>query len=262
MMVLRKWLTNEPKPTLVCAAASVIALIISLGGWLKNILPIDIAWVAIVLCGIPIVVGAAIALIKDHNIKADLLVSLALIASVITSEFFAAGEVALIMQIGSLLEDYTSNRARKGIESLIKLTPKTARVMRNGSEVTLPVEEVAVGDTIRVIAGETIPVDGILISGETTVDKSVMTGESIPVDKQIGDELISGTVNQLGVFEMRATKVCADSSLQRMIAIAQEADENKAPIVALADRWASWMVVAAVICAVITGIHSEEVVLL
>ena len=258
MMALRKWLTNEPKPTLICAAVSVISLIISLGGWLKNILPIDIAWVAIVLCGIPIVVGAAIALIKDHNIKADLLVSLALIASVITSEFFAAGEVALIMQIGSLLEDYTSNRARKGIESLIKLTPKTARVMRDGSEVILPVEEVSVGDTIRVIAGETIPVDGILLSGETSVDQSVMTGESIPVDKKAGDELISGTVNQLGVFEMRATKACADSSLQRMIAIAQEADENKAPIVALADRWASWMVVAAVICAVITGVLSGE----
>ena len=188
-MIIKKWLTNEPKPTIVCVLISVITLILSLGGWLRTLLPFDIAWVAIVLCGIPIITGAAIALIKEHDIKADLLVSLALIASVITSEFFAAGEVALIMQIGSLLEDFTANRARKGIESLIKLTPKTARVKRGSADAIIPIEEVAVGDTLTVLAGETIPVDGVLLSGETSVDQSVMTGESIPVDKKIGDEL-------------------------------------------------------------------------
>lgn len=257
-MILKKWLTNELKTTIVCVLISVIALILSLGGWLKTLLPFDIAWVAIVLCGMPIIVGAAIALIKEHNIKADLLVSLALIASVITSEFFAAGEVALIMQIGSLLEDFTSNRARKGIESLIKLTPKTARVKRDGTDAIIPVEEVEVGDTLTVLSGETIPVDGVLLSGETSVDQSVMTGESIPVDKKTGDELISGTVNQYGIFDMQATKACVDSSLQRMIVLANEADANKAPIVGLADKWASWMVVAALVCAAVTGLLSGE----
>lgn len=257
-MIFKKWLTNEPKPTLVCVAVSVVALVLSLGGWPKTVFPIDIAWIAIVLCGVPIVVGAVTALITEHNIKADVLVSIALIASVATSEFFAAGEVALIMQIGSLLEDFTANRARKGIESLIKLTPKTARVKREGKDVTIPVEEVAVGDIVSVIAGETIPVDGILLSGETSVDQSVMTGESIPVDKKAGDELTSGTVNQFGIFEMRATKACADSSLQRMIALAEEADANKAPIVGLADHWASWMVGLALVCAVAVGLLSGE----
>jgi heavy metal translocating P-type ATPase len=257
-MILKKWLTNEPKPTIVCVLISVIVLILSLGGWLKTLLLFDIAWVAIVLCGIPIIVSAAIALIKEHDIKADLLVSLALIASVITSEFFAAGEVALIMQIGSLLEDFTANRARKGIESLIKLTPKTARVKRGGADVIIPIEEVAVGDMLTVLAGETIPVDGVMLSGETSVDQSVMTGESIPVDKKVGDELISGTVNQYGTFDMQATKACADSSLQRMIVLANEADANKAPIVGLADKWASWMVVAALVCAAVTGLLSGE----
>lgn len=257
-MIIKKWLTNEPKPTIVCVLISVITLILSLGGWLRTLLPFDIAWVAIVLCGIPIITGAAIALIKEHDIKADLLVSLALIASVITSEFFAAGEVALIMQIGSLLEDFTANRARKGIESLIKLTPKTARVKRGSADAIIPIEEVAVGDTLTVLAGETIPVDGVLLSGETSVDQSVMTGESIPVDKKIGDELISGTVNQYGIFDMQVTKACADSSLQRMIVLANEADANKAPIVGLADKWASWMVVAALVCAAVTGLLSGE----
>ncbi|WP_312104015.1 heavy metal translocating P-type ATPase [Pygmaiobacter massiliensis] len=258
MNIFKKWLENEPKPTIICVAISVVSLVLSLGGWLKAVIPIDIAWIAIVLCGIPIIVGAGVALITEHNIKADLLVSLALIASVITGEFFAAGEVALIMQIGSLLEDFTANRARKGIESLIKLSPKTARVKKDGVSTLIPVEEVSVGDILTVLAGETIPVDGVLISGETTVDQSVMTGESIPVDKKIGDELTSGTVNQYGTFEMRATRVCSDSSLQRMISLAEEADANKAPIVGLADKWASWMVVAALICAVITGVLSGE----
>ena len=257
-MIFKKWLANEPKPTLICVCVSVLALVISLGGWLKSILPLDIAWIAIVLCGVPIVVGAVTALIMEHNIKADVLVSIALIASVATGEFFAAGEVALIMQIGSLLEDFTANRARKGIESLIKLTPKTARVKRNGKDVIIPVEEVAVGDIVSVIAGETIPVDGVLISGETSVDQSVMTGESIPVDKKVDDELVSGTVNQLGTFEMRATRACTDSSLQRMIALAEEADANKAPIVGLADKWASWMVGIALACAVAVGLLSGE----
>ena len=257
-MIFKEWLTNKPKPTIFSALVSVVALILSLTGCLKDLLPFDIAWVAIVLCGIPIIVGAAIALITEHDIKADLLVSLALIASVITSEFFAAGEVALIMQIGSLLEDFTANRARKGIESLIKLTPKTARVTRDGKQIMVPVEEIVVGDIMTVIAGETVPSDGILVSGETSIDQSVMTGESIPVDKKEGDELISGTVNQYGTFEMRATKTCDDSSLQRMILLAEEADANKAPIVGLADKWAGWMVVAALICAVVTGLLSGE----
>ncbi len=258
LTLLKKWLDNDPKPTLVCVAISVVSLILSLGGWLKDVLPIDIAWIAIILCGIPIVVGAVTALITEHDIKADVLVSIALIASVATSEFFAAGEVALIMQIGSLLEDFTADRARKGIESLIKLTPKTARVKRDGKDVMIPVEEVKVGDILTVIAGETIPIDGVLISGETSIDQSVMTGESIPVDKKPGDLLTSGTVNQFGTFEMEAQKTCEDSSLQRMITLAEQADANKAPIVGLADQWASWMVWIALGCAVITGLVTGE----
>ena len=153
----------------------------------------DVAWIAIVLCGIPILLGAIRGLVFDYDIKADVLVAMALVASVATGEYFAAGEVALIMQIGSLLEDYTSGKAKKGIEKLIRLTPQTAHVIRNGMEMELPAEQVRVHDVVRVLAGETIPVDGTILAGETTIDQSVVTGESIPVDKKAGDPVNSGT---------------------------------------------------------------------
>lgn len=132
--MLKRWLENEPKVTLVCAVLSVVSLVLSITGILKDILPVDIAWIAIILCGTPILIGAFKGVIFERDIKADLLVSLALIASAATKEFFAAGEVALIMQIGSLLEDYTSGKARASIEKLINLTPQTARVIRDGKE--------------------------------------------------------------------------------------------------------------------------------
>lgn len=161
------------------------------------------------------------------------------------------GEVALIMQIGSLLEDYTSGKAREGIEKLISITPQTARVVNDGVSTVVPVEEVRIGDKLSVLAGETIPVDGTILDGETSIDQSVMTGESIPVDKKAGDKVSSGTINQYSTFTMRADSVSKDSSLQRMVRLAEEAEENKAPIVTAADRWATWLVVIALSCAVI-----------
>ena len=256
--MINRWLENEPKVTFFCAITSAISLVLSITGVLKSILPFDIAWIAILLCGVPIVVGAFKGVVFEHDIKADLLVSLALLASVATKEYFAAGEVALIMQIGSLLEDYTSGKAQAGIENLIGMTPQTARVIRNGEAMSIPVEEVRVGDTLSVIAGETIPVDGTILEGETSIDQSVMTGESIPVDKVPGDKVSSGTVNQFGTFTMRADAVSGDSSLQRMVRLAKEAEENKAPIVTAADKWATWLVIIALACAGLTWLITGE----
>ena len=162
------------------------------------------------------------------------------------------------MQIGSLLEDYTSGKAREGIKKLIKITPQTARVLRSGKPEVIPVEQVQVGDVLSVLAGETVPVDGTILEGETSIDQSVMTEESIPVDKKPGDSVSSGTMNQFSTFTMRADAVSTDSSLQRMVRLAQEAEENKAPIVTAADRWATWPVVIALSCAVLTWIFTGE----
>ncbi len=257
---IKECFVNQEKRNILFVIISVITLILSLTGTLKNTLPFDIAWVAIALCGIPIVTGSVIALIKEHDIKADVLVSIALIASILIGEYFAAGEVAMIMAIGTLLEDVTARKARKGIEKLINLTPKTARVKRDGREEIIPANDVKVGDILIVLAGETIAVDGIITSGETSIDQSVMTGESIPVDKTVGDEVTSGTLNQFGAFEMRATKVSGDSSLQRMIQLAEQADANKAPIVKQADRWATWLVVISLSIAGVTWLITGEVI--
>ena len=236
-----------------------IALICSLTGIL-DFLPFDIAWVAIILCGVPIILEAIIGLVTAFDIKADVLVSLALIASVCIGEDFAAGEVAFIMQIGALLEDLTVAKARAGIEKLVKLTPQTARVVHGGVESVIPASEVKVGDILRVLPGEGIAVDGIITSGQTSIDQAVMTGEPIPVDKTVGDDVSSGTVNRFGAFEMKATKVGEDSSIQRMISLVQSADAEKAKIVGMADRWATWIVVIALTAAALTWAVTAEII--
>ena len=235
-----------------------IALIVSIFDLVP--LPFDASWAAIILCGIPIILEAVIGLVTAFDIKADVLVSLALIASVCIGEVFAAGEVAFIMQLGGLLEELTVARARAGIEKLVHLTPQTARVITGGKETAVPAEAVKVGDLLRVLPGETIPVDGKIVSGQTSVNQAVITGESLPVDKGIGDEVSSGTVNQFGAFEMKATKVGEDSSIQRMIRLVQSADAGKAKIVGLSDRWAAWIVVIALTAAALTWMISGEII--
>ena len=161
------------KKEIVLLAVSAAALLASIA--FGSVLPLDPAWIAIALCGVPIVLEAIIGLVTAFDIKADVLVSLALIASVAIGEDFAAGEVAFIMQLGGLLEDLTVARARAGIEKLVRLTPRTARVIANGAESVVPAEQVRVGDLLRVLPGETVPVDGVIRAGATSINQAVMT---------------------------------------------------------------------------------------
>ncbi len=250
--------TGGMKKDIVFLVISGIALILSIFDGIN--LPFNPAWIAIILCGVPIVLEAIIGLVTEFDIKADVLVSLALVAAVCIREDFAAGEVAFIMQLGALLEDITVSRARAGIEKLVNLTPQTARVITNGKEKIVAAEKVGIDDILRVLPGETIPVDGVIIKGQTSVNQAVMTGESLPVDKTVGDEVSSGTVNQFGAFEMKALKVGEDSSIQRMIKLVQSADAGKAKIVGIADRWATWIVVIALTAALITWLISGEII--
>lgn len=246
------------KRAIIQLIISGLSLLISL--WNPSFLPFDAAWIAILLCGCPIILEAALKLITEFDIRADVLVSIALIASIAIGEIFAAGEVAFIMQLGSLLEEFTVSKARAGIEKLVHLTPQTARVLRNGMEEIIPAENVQTKEMVRVLPGETIPVDGIILSGQSSVNQAVLTGESLPVDKAIGDEVYSGTVNQFGSLEIQATKVGEDSSIQRMIRLVQSADAGKAKIVRLADRWATWIVITALTAAVLTWLISGELI--
>ena len=256
--MFRNWLNNESRSVAVCAAVSAPALACSYFGWLKGVVPFDPAWLCVLLCGIPIVAGAASGLICEGDIKADVLVSLALLASLTIGEYFAAGEVAFIMQLGTLIEDYTAGKSRAGIEKLVSMSPRSAKIVRNGKIESVSVEQIRAGDEVAVLAGETVPVDGVITSGEASIDQSVMTGESVPVDKKPGDNVISGTVSRCGAFVMRASGSCADSALQRMILLAENADADKARIVRLADHWASWLVLFALAAAVAAWLLSGE----
>lgn len=255
---VRSFIEDEESRTNLFLIISGISLVISF--FQPENLPVDVAWVAVILCGIPILKEAAVGLYTNFDIKAGVLVSLALIAAVSIGEIFAAGEIAVIMAFGELLEERTVAKARAGIEKLVRLTPRTARVVRSGIESVVPAEQVRVGDRLRVLAGEVIAVDGIIISGQTSIDQSIMTGESLPVDKDAGDEVSSGTVNQFGTFEMRATKVGEDSSVQRMVRLVQSADAGKAKIARLADRWTTWLVVIALTTAVLTWFLTGEII--
>lgn len=259
MDTVKEWMQDEEKRHLLFAIVGGVALVFSFFE-ARGPLPFDPAWAAIVLCGFPILRGAITGLVTRFDIKADVLVGMALLAAIYIGETFAAGEVAFIMSLGSLLEERTVRKAREGIEKLVGMTPRTARVLRGETETSIPAEDVLVGDMLRVLPGETIAVDGVITFGRTAIDQSLMTGESLPVDKTVHDAVFSGTVNQLGAFDMRATKVGEDSSLQRMIRLVESADASKTPVVRIMDRWATWIVVAAFLCAIATWLYTDEII--
>lgn len=242
-------------PTLILLSLSTLLIIVLF----PTALPFDAAWIAVILCGLPIIKDAAIGLITEFDVKADVLVSIALIASIFIGEIFAAAEIAVIMTIGAYLEELTVRKAQTGIDKLINLSPSTARKITTEGETVVPLEQVKKGDHLRVIAGETIPVDGEILVGQSSVNQALLTGEALPIDKAIGDDVYSGTINQYGTFEMIATKNEADSSLQKMIHLVQAADAESAPIVLTADKWATWIVFASLITALLTWFITKDI---
>jgi heavy metal translocating P-type ATPase len=237
--------------TSVGGAALLASLIL---GWTNHAdaLPFDLAWIAVVLCGVPIVLGALIGLFKDHDVTADVLVSLALIGCLSLQEYAAAGEVAFIMEVGTILEDFTSAKANKGIESLIRMSPSKARLVEGDKETMVAVETVQKGQRIHILPGEEVPLDGVVEEGVSSLDESALTGESMPVEKKVGDPVYSGTIDLTSSFYLKTTSVSKDSSFQRIVALAKEQDAKKAKIVKKADRWAAWMVLASFLTALAT----------
>lgn len=226
-------------------------------------LPIDPAWVSIIISGIPLLYLAIWRVIHNpgiSKISSALLIVIAMFAAIAIKDLFAAGEVAFIMAIGAILEDMTTNRAKKGLKKLISLAPTQGRKIENEKEKMIPAAEIQYGDILRILPGETIPVDGIIVTGETSVDQSIMTGESLPVDKGIGETVFCGTINRFGAIDITATKVGEDSSLQKLIRMVQEAEKKQAPMQRIADKCASLLVPIALIIAVITGFATKDIV--
>ena len=229
----------------------------------KTILPVDPAWLTVIICGYPLIYLAITRIIHNKGmskISSALLISIAMIASIIIGELFAAGEVAFIMAIGGILEDKTAERAQKGIKELIKLAPDTGRLITNGQEKLVAIEQIKKGDILRVLPGETIPVDGLVISGNSSVDQSIMTGESLPIDKEANDEVFCGTINRFGSIDIKATKVGEDSSLQKLIRLVKEAENSKAPTQRIVDKWAAWLVPIALIIALLTYLFTLDII--
>lgn len=217
MNLINKLKTDKGFRTLILTVISGLTLIISFLGVLKDAVPFDMAWVAIILSGYPILKGAITGLIIRCDIRAGVLVSIALVAAVAIGEYFAAGEIAFIMMIGELLENMTVHKANKGLSKLISLVPQTVNIFENGLERQISISHVKVGDCLLVRPSETMPVDGTIIKGTTSVDQSVITGESMPVDKSEGEEVYVGTINRYGAVEIVASKIGEDSSLGKMI---------------------------------------------
>ena len=254
-----KFNTDE-KIKIIIILISTISIIVSF------ILSLEyISLIATILCGIPIFKECIEGLVKEFNIKTDLLVSIAIIASIIIGEIFAAGEIATIMAIGGFLEEYTVSKTKAGIEKLIDLSPTKGTLIKNynldsETELVVPADLIRVGDILKVVPGEIIPVDGVIISGESSIDQSVMTGESIPIDKVVGDEVFSGTINLYGSFVMKATRKGEDSSLQKLIKLVESANPENAEVVKAADKWATFIVVIAFTCAILTLIFTGEII--
>lgn len=223
----------------------------------------DPAWGTVLLCGTPLLYLAIWRMFYNTGIRrisSALLISIAMIAAIIIGDLFAAGEVAFIMALGAILEDLTTKRAKKGLQKLVCLTPTQGRKLTGTTEQLMPAEKIVKNDILRILPGETIPVDGIILSGETSIDQSIITGESLPVDKGIHDTVFCGTINRFGTIDIQATKIGQDSSLQKLIQMIREAENKKAPTQRIADICASWLVPAAFLIAIITGIMTKDIV--
>ena len=228
-----------------------------------NIFPFAPSWIAVIVCGIPLVylsIRRIIVNVGISKISSALLITMAMIAAIAIGDIFAAGEVAFIMSLGALLEEATTERAKKGLHKLISLVPVKGRKIEDGTNTMVPVASIQSGDLLRVLPGETIPVDGKIVSGETTVDQAIMTGESVPVDKIVGDEVFGGTINCYGAIDIIATKIGKDSSIQKMIQLIKNAENKQAPIQRIADTVASRLVPIALLIACIGYIDRKSVV--
>ena len=249
--------------TLMTAVGGVF-LVISLVLMLTDTyFPVDPAWVSVIICGIPLAYLAfwrVIFLKGISKINSALLITIAMVAALAIGDIFAAGEVAFIMAVGAILEEKTTERAKKGLKKLISLAPTQGRRIRNGKEEMIPADEIRKGDILRILPGETVPVDGEIVQGTTSVDQAVITGESLPVDKEVGDKVFCGTTNRFGAVDIRATEVGADSTLQKLIRLTQEAENKKAPMARIADRWASWLVPVALLIALVTYFVTGDLV--
>jgi Cu+-exporting ATPase len=195
------------------------------------------------------VVFLALAALFEGRIGADIALAVACVAAALMGEYFVAAEVVFIALVGECLEAFTFERAQRAIQKLLEYRPRTARVVRDGQEVEIAAEALAVGDRLVVRPGERIAADGVVVVGRSAVDQAVLTGESLPVDKGEGDPVYTGTFNQFGRLEIRAEKVGAETTLGQVIRLMAQAQSQRSPLERTADRYARYFLPAVLIAA-------------
>ena len=166
--------------------------------------------------------------------------------------FESAGTILTLITVGKFLEAKSKGKTGNAISKLINLAPKTAIVIRNGQEQKIPSEDIELNDILLIKPGSSIPVDGIIVEGSSTINQSSITGESIPVEKNVSDEVISGTINQNGTLKMKATKVGDETTLSQIVKLVEEASTSKAPIENIADKVSAWFVPIIILICIIT----------
>jgi Cu+-exporting ATPase len=244
-----------------------VALVAYLTGTIETIYGFDLAMLAALVGGFPIYSSALTALARKQ-ISADLAVSLAAFAALYlgyTGEYsenmyLVAAEVILIMLIGEALEHYAIDRTRDGIAALLALRPETATVRVGDHDHIVPIDEIEPEDIIIVRPGDRIPVDGRVLSGHSTVDQSPITGESVPADKTVGDEVFAGTINLHGAMELEVERVGEDTALEQIIHLVEHAEAAKAPTQRLADKYATWFVPIVLVAAGLSYWFTRELV--
>ena len=222
---------------------------------------LDPAWIAVIILGTPLLYSAVKKLVFYRGISkisSALLITVAMISAIIIGDLFAAGEVAFIMAIGEILEDKTTDRAKRGLKKLLDLVPDKARVLLGDKCVEVDAKDLKPEDIIRILPGEKISADSVIINGNTSVNQSVITGESLPIDKGIGKEIYCGTLNCDGSVDAKVISSYGESSLQKLIKMVKDAESKKAPMQRVADKWASWLVPVALTIAIVAGIISQN----
>lgn len=223
---------------------------------------IDFAWGSILISGSPVLFFALKYLVLYKRITALVLISIGIIAAIMIGEEFAAAEIAFIMAIGSILEERTVARTKAGVQSLINMVPTKARKINTDTqkEEMILAEDVQLDDVIRIFPGESIPVDGMIIQGTSAIDQSILTGESLPVDKFVGDTVLCGTMNGFGSIDMKCIKEVKDSSLQKLIRMVDEAGKNESPLQRIVDIWAVRLIPVALLVALLTYLFTDDVI--
>ena len=240
-----------------------LCIILILAAWLvydETPAGIYLALAAAVLSGYPILKNSIISTITNKKLNAEVLVSIALIASICVGEYIAGAIVVLMMNIGELLEDITISKTGEAVRSLMELEPEIARVIRNGQEMEIDSDDVLKGDIVIVRPGEKFPVDGRVSEGRGEVNQAPITGESNLITKEPGDDVFSGTLNQLGVLKVEATRVSTETTLAKIIDLVHKAQAEKPPIERIADTFAGWFTpIMLVLAALVWGVTGEVI---